>query len=352
MTSMETEKPAVRKADLLMYPWSDCEAVISEIGKRNQRTLRSSYTAKKWGNLSEFLRRIDFIAIDSVGNIELNENGKEFYKQKFILKDEEGSCKVLSESLKAYLPTQAICQLLWGRPNINKESVYRLLLLEEYIDNTFKEQDLGAYLMLLNQCDIIRYDKRNNLIAIIYNPKTLEDFSRASTKFLSPDTPFTNVRHFKEVLRNSSGFIHWFDKYFSSKGLEPLIDEADGTKINEIKVLGGLFSGRINERLRDDCIRLTAELKSRQIKFELRVLCDRGIFDKIHDRWILSKDLVYNIPPIDAIFRGQFSEVKETTNRPPFEEWWSQSYDIVTQWNEINKRLTPTQKQSNELTKN
>jgi len=219
------------------------------------------------------------------------------------------------------------------------------LLLEEYIDNRFKEQDLGAYLMLLNQCGIIRYNKKNNLITIIYNPKTLEGFSRVPTKFLSPETPFSNVRHFKEVLRSSNDFIHWFDKYFSSKGLEPLIDEADGTKVNEIKILGGLFSGKINERLRDDCVRLTAELKSRQIKFEMRILCDRQIFDKIHDRWVLSKDSVYNIPPIDAIFRGQYSEVKETTNRPPFKEWWSQSYDIITQWNEINKHLAQIQTQ-------
>jgi hypothetical protein len=346
---MTLETSPSRIANLLMYPWSECESVISEIGKRKQRTLGSSYTSKKWNNLSEFLRRIDFIAIDSTGNVELNENGKEFYTQKFILKDERGSSKILSESLKTYLPTQAICQLLWGRPNINKESVYRLLLLEEYIDNEFKEQDLGAYLMLLNQCGIIRYDKKNNLITIIYNPKTLEDFSRASTKFLSPETPFTNVRHFKEVLRNSNGFIHWFDKYFSSKGLDPVIDEADGTKVSEIKILGGLFSGKINERLRDDCVRLTDELKSRQIKFELRVLCDRQIFDKIHDRWVISRDSVYNVPPIDAIFRGQYSEVKETNNRPPFEDWWSQSYDIATQWNEINKRLTPAQKQSKSI---
>jgi len=57
MTSLDTEMPKARKIDLLMYPWSECEMVISEIGKRNQRTLRHSYTLKKWENLSEFLKK-------------------------------------------------------------------------------------------------------------------------------------------------------------------------------------------------------------------------------------------------------------------------------------------------------
>lgn len=37
------------------------------------------------------------------------------------------------------------------------------------------------------------------------------------------------------------------------------------------------------------------------------------------------------------IKRGQYSEIKETENGPPFEDWFEEALDIVEDWNEIGK---------------
>lgn len=320
-----------KKLSILRNSWSECDASLRSIGMKDAEGIQKKQSRKEWSELIEFLRSIDFLN----GNSELSELGREYYKSKFILNDDKLATEFLSGALKRFLPTQAICQLLWGRPNLNKQSVYRLLVLEEYINSKeFKEQDLGGFLMLLNQCNILKYNKKSSAITVLYNPRTSEDVE-ISTKFLSPETPYSNVRNLREILRNSTEFVHWFDKHFSLKGLEPLHDEADGTKINEIKILSGITSGRVNDRLRDDFIRFRDEMKTRQITVELRILCNKDILNDIHDRWIVSKNSAFNIPPIDTIFQGQYSEMKQTENRPPFEEWWSKGLDIVAQWQGI-----------------
>jgi hypothetical protein len=73
---------------------------------------------------------------------------------------------------------------------------------------------------------------------------------------------------------------------------------------------------------------LREELKSGDIKCELRVIIDNKLKADIHDRWIISKNLCYNMPSTDTVARGQYSEVKRTANLPPFDEWWEKSQEI------------------------
>ena len=67
---------------------------------------------------------------------------------------------------------------------------------------------------------------------------------------------------------------------------------------------------------------LKEELKSDGIKCELRVIIDNKLKADIHDRWIISENLCYNMPSTDTVARGQYSEAKRTENIPPFDEWW------------------------------
>jgi len=54
---------------------------------------------------------------------------------------------------------------------------------------------------------------------------------------------------------------------------------------------------------------------------------------------IMAKNIGYNIPSTDVIMRGQFSEIKETANRPPFDDWWEKGMNILSQWNKIENYL-------------
>ena len=73
---------------------------------------------------------------------------------------------------------------------------------------------------------------------------------------------------------------------------------------------------------------LREELKNDGVRCELRVIIDNKLKADIHDRWIISENLCYNMPSTDTVARGQYSEVKRTPNFPPFDEWWNKSQGI------------------------
>ena len=58
--------------------------------------------------------------------------------------------------------------------------------------------------------------------------------------------------------------------------------------------------------------------------------------DLIHDRWILSKNICYNLPSSGIFARAQYSEIKQTDNIIPFDDWWNKSLDIIKDWEEIS----------------
>ncbi len=314
----------INKFNIIKEPWSKCEDVL--IGSVE-------------GNLPESKSIIDFLSeINFMEDKKLTHQGEEYYKQKYIFKDKEKSRDILSEVLKKYEPVQLICQLLWGKDNLTKESIYNLLLLKKYINHDFKPSDLGSFLMLLNQCRIIKYSKKYDKIAIRYNPK-IDNRDITSKRFLSPQTPYTNIKSLWDTLRDCNDYIWWFDKHFSKKGLEPLSEAVDGKKIREIKILTGL-TNNIHDKFKKDYYRFQKEMENKGIKLEMRVICDKNILQKIHDRWIISKNRCFKVPPINSIYQNQYSEINTTVNKPPFNDWWKNGYDILKKWSEIERELT------------
>ncbi len=65
---------------------------------------------------------------------------------------------------------------------------------------------------------------------------------------------------------------------------------------------------------------LKDELANKGVQCELRIITDNKLKADIHDRWIISESMCYNMPSTDTVARGQYSEVKRTENFPPFEE--------------------------------
>lgn len=39
----------------------------------------------------------------------------------------------------------------------------------------------------------------------------------------------------------------------------------------------------------------------------------------------------------DVARRGQYAEIKTTENRPPFEEWWENSLNIISAWSDVSR---------------
>lgn len=328
------------KFHFLKYPWTQCEDIIQIIAEKRRNKISRDKNAVR---ILHFLADIKIIESNSINDPDntkplLTHRGKDYYENKFIFREESVYKGILKNLLEEYEPVQIICQLLWGRDKVNKETVYRLLLLKEYVDHAeFESKDISSFLMLLNWCNILNYSKKTGQIKILFNPKTNE-IKEQKKMFLSPEAPYTNIKYLWSAFRRCSEYIHWIDKHFSAKGLEPLSEEADATKIKEVKILSGI-SNNINEKLKRDFIRLKEELKNRGINIELRVICDEGLLRKIHGRWIISRGICFNIPPVNSIYQGQYDEIKETENIPPFEVWWKQGVSMLENFENITNKV-------------
>ncbi|HAM38323.1 MAG: hypothetical protein A2474_08305 [Elusimicrobia bacterium RIFOXYC2_FULL_34_12] len=148
----------------------------------------------------------------------------------------------------------------------------------------------------------------------------------SDNQLLCPGKPFSNRKTVRDIINSCKKYIYWIDKYFSRAGLDLLSESLDVTKVKNIKIL--MASEKIDEKFISFYKDLKEEIKNDGVKIELRVIIDNKLKTIIHDRWIISKNLYYNIPSTDTIARGQYSEVKRTANCPPFDEWWNKSKNI------------------------
>ncbi|MDH5718728.1 MAG: DUF262 domain-containing protein [Spirochaetia bacterium] len=229
----------------------------------------------------------------------------------------------LNKEIKNDAPSTYIPKL--GNANINETLVSHLI--DTQTESGLIEDDFEKFL-----------DYRAG--QIITQLLSLSGFTTESSQkdyLITPSTPFSNKITMLKTLRKCSEYIYWFDPYFAKNGFELLAEEIDSSNIQYIKILSG--TKQTNIKLKDLFKKFRKEMENQGIKVEFNVITDNSI-SNIHDRWILSSNINFNIPSINTIDRGQFSEIKETQNRPPFELWWDNSKKLVEDWSEIEKSLT------------
>lgn len=151
-----------------------------------------------------------------------------------------------------------------------------------------------------------------------------EDARTPVPAIISASKPFTNIIALRRLIRSCEERIDWCDQHFSRRALEDLafVLSAEPSSIRLIRILSG--PANVTGPARRDWRRFKEEMMGYGIDTEWRVKSDRGI----HDRFIMDKNSAYNVPPVNAIYEGQYSEILPTPNRPPFEEWWANGVPI------------------------
>ena len=173
----------------------------------------------------------------------------------------------------------------------------------------------------LNQLEdkVQSHDKRiRTIFEVIHRP--------IDVKLLSPEKPFSNKKTIRDIISSCERHIYWVDKYFSRAGLDWLVESLNTGKVKDIRIL--MSAEKVDKKFLSLYKDLKEELKNGGVKCELRVISDNKLNADIHDRWIISKNLCYNMPSTDTIARGQYSEIKRTANFPPFDDWWKKSKDV------------------------
>lgn len=177
---------------------------------------------------------------------------------------------------------------------------------------------------MLNRLDQLEdkvqsHDKKiRTIFEVIHRP--------LEVKLLSPGKPFSNKKAIRDIISSCEKHIYWVDKYFSRAGLDWLSESLNIDKVKDLRIL--MSSEKADKKFLSLYKDFKKELKRSGIKCELRVISDKKLNADIHDRWIISENLCYNMPSTDTIARGQYSELKRTVNFPPFDEWWDKSKDI------------------------
>lgn len=247
----------------------------------------------------------------------------------------------------------SVLNICWMSDNSNRK-IKRFKRPSSYCNNFFQERFNNNNEMFIEMLEshlinrkAYEYMLKDDLTGFIYErEKTVkakingligqqDEFS--SETMIRPEKPFLNRILIQETIDKCDEYIYWVDKYFSPEGLRHLyksLNHREKNTIKEIKILTSLI--KTDTELRNSFKEFKNDLQSNGINCELRVISDRKLYSSIHDRWIISKDKCFNLPSVDVVKRGQYSEIKETYNIPPFNEWWINSLDIILDWNKIS----------------
>ncbi len=314
---------------------------IENITLRNIILCFREIAEKRFGTLSKdnkrellFLQKIGFLD----NNFNLTEIGLNYYTKKNIQNEKKQAAEIFHTQLINYKPIRFLCELLWGKKDLTKENIYRALLIFEFIKNKIPIEEISGFIMILNQFGILSYSKKMNKIVIKYNPST--EKPDRDEKIISPDTPFTNLIHIREIIRESIDYFYWFDKHFGRKGLEVLIDEIDGSKVSSIKILMSINANENFSKLHRDFKLFQKELENKGISASCRVIIDKDVINRLHGRWIISKTYSYNVSPVNSLFMGQYEILAKQKTKPNFQEWWDKGLDLLQDWNEIIKHIS------------
>ena len=168
---------------------------------------------------------------------------------------------------------------------------------------------------------------------VLFNPTELvsaeEDAERERSRghVISPDTPFTNIMAFKELLRSARGNVRWYEPHMPGKALEVLAREVSGDGMKSIRLLSG--PANVTGDLKDEYRRFRKEMKDKRgVEVEWRILTKKEAADH-HDRVFFADGMARNIPPLNTILKGSTGEILESGIDPDdFEAWWALGQDL------------------------
>jgi len=174
--------------------------------------------------------------------------------------------------------------------------------------------------------------------------ETLSDKGQIAVVF---GRPYKNILALKKCLRMCRSHLHWFERNLPKKAFETVfeaIEEGYIRHVETIKFLRGI-DDKVNESFRNEFLKFKQDVLSHDIESELRVICDSSIASRVHGRYIYTEDeenqpVFIKLPPLNSLRANQWDTIlTDTSEIPPFPEFWDSGLDIQHAWNEIKRRL-------------
>jgi len=242
-----------------------------------------------------------------------------------LLRDRQGVIEdVLREQSMLHPATRALVEGEWGH-QITRPKAVEIMQYAYPLSRAWLEGDFGRFFSTLNFVGVITYSKKNATVRINTGPPGATP--HADGTLISPSTPYRNKRLFGAILGAANTKLWWFDSHLDRKALQFVYDEANWSKLQQVRLLS---SGRseITDNCLDDYRRIKEEMATRGMTVEWRTLLDHEDRTK-HDRWVRADDQWWNVPPLSAVLANKSASLLVDKNRPPFEDWWGVATDIA-----------------------
>ena len=235
----------------------------------------------------------------------LTDEGRKYFELKFILKEDATVSTIIKQKLLLNPIVNLIWQVFYGRGKISVEQLKTLLNYHQVANWEIENKEITSLLILLNHYQILTYDKKNQ---IFYLKEPLNSDNHIKQYFVNPTTPFSNIYNMRKVIRSCIGDIYWVDKHFRKEGLEIILDGLAHENVTSVTIISG--AENVTQSAKFEYELLRQELSKRSITLLWRVINDKSF--KWHDRWIVSQNMCYNVPPVLSIIRGQRADILKT----------------------------------------
>lgn len=255
----------------------------------------------------------------------LTEAGRALFKLGWVLRRVDDALAALGQAARQLSPLQVVEQELSGLGAVPEEGVLDLLIQHRAVDPSADVAFLRGTWRWLNSVKVLAYSTKNKTVrALAPAPDAaLAGEVQAIAAMISPKTPYLNVVKLRRVIRQLRGVVWWVDAHFSARAFEELAEELDVAQATEVRILSGDADNVLTERSKRDLDRFTSEMAGKGVAVEWRV-DPRGARDW-HDRWLAADKVAWNVPPVNTLFKNDYSEIYPSAERPPLQEWWDRS---------------------------
>jgi hypothetical protein len=253
----------------------------------------------------------------------LTSAGDHLFRTAWVSKNREAALKLLGQALRATLPVQVIAQELNNYGAVHEDGVIDLLAYHHVLPADESPEFVRQTFKLLNTVGVVAYSNKLKTVRFIADDP---DAAKAGEQpdlaaMISPRTPYSNLARLRRLLRSLRGVVTWADPHFGARAFEELVDEIDPAKVAEIRIISGNAENVLTPKSFKDYERFVKEMDLKGVKVEWRIDPARDW----HDRFLVSTGGEYNVPPVNNLFQGQYSEILPSSDKPPVDEWWARS---------------------------
>lgn len=211
--------------------------------------------------------------------------------------------------------------------------------------------DLNYFPEVISECarNGLGIYKINDNLKVLLEPRqpTIEALTDKSQMAVVFGRPYKNILALKKCLRKCRSHLYWFERNLPKKAFETVfeaIEDGDIQHVETIKFLRGI-DDKIDASFRNEFLKFKEDILLHDIESELRIICDSRIANRVHGRYIYTEDeqnepIFIKLPPLNSLKANQWDTIlTDTSEIPPFQEFWDSGLDIQHSWNEIRPKL-------------